>query len=91
MQCEGNCNVRNNGHRGEVRWVVVAGNHSRPMEFRYCEQAIEEDRSNGFEVHVIPDHLDVDSLPELTPEEREVMESLPADLVQRLIEKHKNQ
>lgn len=50
--CEGNCEGRNDGHRGEVKKVVVSGGraYTKPTTFRYCEQAIEEDRNNGFTV-----------------------------------------
>lgn len=59
--CEGACVRRNGGHRGVVRSVIVSGGRylttglPRRFRFRYCEQAIEEDRSNGFDVEVADD------------------------------------
>jgi len=48
--CEGACHETHGGHDGRVRKVIVSGQGQRAVEFNYCENAIAEDRSRGFQV-----------------------------------------
>lgn len=51
-ECEGSCKERD-GHAGEVVRVIVSSNTWKPMEFNYCQAAIEEDKKRGFTVEII--------------------------------------
>ena len=49
-ECEGVCS-RDGECRGEVEKVTVLWNN-KPIDFWYCQTAIEEDRERGFEVTI---------------------------------------
>jgi hypothetical protein len=51
-ECEGSCEERG-GHIGEIVRVIVSSNTWKPMEFNYCQAAIEEDKKRGFTVEII--------------------------------------
>lgn len=58
--CQGACRTRADGHRGVVRNVLVSGGakpFDTPTAFRYCEEAVEEDRRNGFTVEYADDRV----------------------------------
>ncbi len=47
-ECDGACETRSDGHRGECRVVSVSQMGKAWGVFSYCEQAIEDDRTNHF-------------------------------------------
>lgn len=49
MECEGSCQE----HTGEVKTVLVSSEWWKPTKFNYCDAAIEEDRSRGFDVRIL--------------------------------------
>lgn len=48
-KCEGSCEE----HRGEVVRVKVTDTGKDWGEFDYCQEAIEEDKRRGLEVHIL--------------------------------------
>jgi len=54
-ECDGNCDERNDGHKGEVIAVRVHGRFipEPGLDFQYCQAAIEEDCKNGFLVEIL--------------------------------------
>jgi hypothetical protein len=49
-ECDGSCETRCDGHRGECRVVTVYCDGKSWGTFSYCEQAVDDDRGNGFVV-----------------------------------------
>ncbi len=52
LLCDGNCIEYHGSHKGEVSRVLVTDGEW-DFEFNYCEQAIKDDKSEGFNIHFI--------------------------------------